>query len=196
MTKPEIVLIAAVARNGTIGRDNELPWRLKADLQHFRALTLGHPILMGRKTWESLGRPLPGRRNLVVSRDPGFRAEGAECFADPAAAIAAAGEAPTLFVIGGAQLYAQLLPHADRLELTEVHADIDGDAHPHQRNAKPLRKKAAAEPAGADGIDVLEPWPELGHDRLGVYLLERTPDLLGTLGGIGEGRDADIGSWQ
>ncbi len=129
MTKPEIVLIAAVARNGTIGRDNELPWRLKADLQHFRALTLGHPILMGRKTWESLGRPLPGRRNLVVSRDPGFRAEGAECFADPAAAIAAAGEAPTLFVIGGAQLYAQLLPHADRLELTEVHADIDGDAH-------------------------------------------------------------------
>src|SRR5690606_14170895 len=90
MTKPEIVLIAAVARNGTIGRDNELPWRLKADLQHFRALTLGHPILMGRKTWESLGRPLPGRRNLVVSRDPGFRAEGAECFADPAAAIAAA----------------------------------------------------------------------------------------------------------
>ncbi|GAB1459221.1 hypothetical protein MASR2M50_09950 [Thauera sp.] len=72
MKKPEIVLIAAVARNGTIGRDNDLPWRLKADLQHFRALTLGHPILMGRKTWESLGRPLPGRRNLVVSRDPDF----------------------------------------------------------------------------------------------------------------------------
>ena len=129
MTKPEIVLIAAVARNGTIGRDNELPWRLKADLQHFRALTLGHPILMGRKTWESLGRPLPGRRNLVVSRDPGFRAEGAECFADPAAAIAAAGEAPTLFVIGGAQLYTTLLPCADRLELTEVWADVSGDAH-------------------------------------------------------------------
>jgi len=84
---------------------------------------------MGRKTWESLGRPLPGRRNLVVSRDPEFRAEGAECFADPATAIAAVGGAPTLFVIGGAQLYAQLLPHADRLELTEVHADIDGDAH-------------------------------------------------------------------
>mgnify|MGYP000994496093 FL=1 len=129
MKKPEIVLIAAVARNGTIGRDNELPWRLKADLQHFRALTLGHPILMGRKTWASLGRPLPGRRNLVVSRDPEFRAEGAECFADPAGAIAAVGEVPTLFVIGGAQLYVQLLPRADRLELTEVHADVEGDAH-------------------------------------------------------------------
>lgn len=129
MKKPEIVLIAAVARNGTIGRDNELPWRLKADLQHFRALTLGHPILMGRKTWQSLGRPLPGRRNLVVSRTPDYRAEGAECFADPAAAIAAAGEAQALFVIGGAQLYAQLLPLADRLELTEVKADVEGDAH-------------------------------------------------------------------
>ena len=129
MKKPEIVLIAAVARNGTIGRDNGLPWRLKADLQHFRALTLGHPILMGRKTWDSLGRPLPGRRNLVVSRNPTLGVEGAECFADPTAAIAAAGGVPTLFVIGGAQLYTQLLHCADRLELTEVKADVEGDAH-------------------------------------------------------------------
>ncbi len=129
MKGPQIVLIAAVARNGTIGQDNALPWRLKADLQHFRALTLGHPILMGRRTWDSLGRPLPGRRNLVVSRASDFRAAGAECFSDLAAAIAAAGEAATLFVIGGAQIYAQLLPLADRLELTEVEADIEGDAH-------------------------------------------------------------------
>ena len=151
MKRLEIVLIAAVARNGTIGRDNELPWRLKADLQHFRALTLGHPILMGRKTWESLGRPLPGRRNLVVSRAPGFRAEGAECFADPAAAIAAAGKAPTLFVIGGAQLYAQLLPHADRLELTEVHADVDGDAHfPAFDPAQFIEERREAHHADAD----------------------------------------------
>ena len=128
MNRPEIVLIAAVARNGTIGRDNELPWRLKADLQHFRALTLGHPILMGRKTWESLGRPLPGRRNLVVSRDPQFQAEGAEVFQNPEAAIAAAADADRLFVIGGAQLYTTLLPCADRLELTEVWADVSGDA--------------------------------------------------------------------
>lgn len=127
--KPEIIIAAAVARNGVIGVENGLPWRLKADLQHFRALTMGHPILMGRKTWESLGRPLPGRRNLVVTRDPQFHAEGAEVFHDPEAAIAAAADAQRLFVIGGAQLYASLLPRADRLELTEVRADVSGDAH-------------------------------------------------------------------
>ncbi|MCK6410492.1 dihydrofolate reductase [Thauera sp.] len=129
MKTPELVIIAAVARNGTIGRDNGLPWRLKADLQHFRTLTLGHPILMGRKTWESLGRPLPGRRNLVVSRDADFRADGAECFTTAESALAAMADVPLLFVIGGAQLYAQLLARADRLELTEVKADVDGDAH-------------------------------------------------------------------
>ncbi|MGD9870116.1 MAG: dihydrofolate reductase [Thauera sp.] len=126
---PEIIIIAAVARNGVIGLDNDLPWRLKADLQHFRALTLGHPILMGRKTWESLGRPLPGRRNLVVSRAPDFSAEGAEVFDSPEAALSAAGEAEKIFVIGGAQLYRTLLDRADRLELTEVWADVEGDAH-------------------------------------------------------------------
>ena len=127
--QPEIITVAAVARNGVIGRDNGLPWRLKADLQHFRALTMGHPILMGRKTWESLGRPLPGRRNLVVTRDAAYRQEGAEVFTDPEAAIAAAAGAERLFVIGGAQLYTTLFPRADRLELTEVWADVPGDAH-------------------------------------------------------------------
>lgn len=126
---PEIVIVAALARNGVIGRDNGLPWRLKADLQHFRALTMGHPILMGRKTWESLGRPLPGRRNLVVTRDAGFEAVGAEVFTDPEAAIAAAAGAERLFVIGGAQLYKTLFPRAERLALTEVWADVEGDAH-------------------------------------------------------------------
>ena len=125
--EPEIVLIAAVARNGVIGRDNALPWRLKADLTHFRAITIGHPILMGRKTWESLGRPLPGRRNLVVSRDPGYDAPGAELFATPEAALrAVAGE--RLFVIGGAELYRQLLDRAAALILTEVQAEPKGDA--------------------------------------------------------------------
>ena len=126
---PEIVIVAAVARNGVIGRDNGLPWRLKADMQRFRALTMGHPILMGRKTWASLGRPLPGRRNMVVSRSKDFNADGAEVFASPEAAIAAAMDSGTLFVIGGAQLYDTLLPLADRLELTEVWADVEGDAH-------------------------------------------------------------------
>ncbi|WP_341643697.1 dihydrofolate reductase [Thauera sp. SDU_THAU2] len=128
-TAPEITLIAAVARNGVIGRDNGLPWRLKADMQHFRAMTMGHPVVMGRKTWESLGRPLSGRRNVVVTRDTRFRAEGAEAFHSPEAALAAASDAERIFVIGGAQLYATLLPRADRLELTEVWADVEGDAH-------------------------------------------------------------------
>ena len=88
--KPEIILIAAVARNGVIGADNALPWRLRGDLQHFKATTMGHPILMGRATWESLGRPLPGRLNLVVSRQTGLQLEGAEVFASLDAAVARA----------------------------------------------------------------------------------------------------------
>ncbi len=127
-TDNEIIIVAAVARNGVIGRNNTLPWRLKDDLAHFKALTLGHTLLMGRKTWESLGRPLPGRRNLVVSRAPGYRAAGAEVFTSPEAALrAAAGE--RVFVIGGADLYRQLIGHAGRLVITEVWADVDGDAH-------------------------------------------------------------------
>lgn len=125
--KAEIILIAAVAENGVIGRDNALPWRLKADLAHFKAATSGHPVLMGRKTWESLGRPLPGRRNLVVTRDSAYSASGAEVFASPEAALAAAGDA-RVFVIGGAEIYRQLLARADALMLTEVHARVDGDA--------------------------------------------------------------------
>ena len=127
-SKSEIIIIAALARNGVIGIDNGLPWRLKADMQHFRALTMGHPVLMGRKTWESLGRPLPGRRNLVVTRDAQFHAEGAEVFHDTEEAIAAATDADRLFVIGGAQIYTTLLPRADQLELTEIEADVSGDA--------------------------------------------------------------------
>ncbi|QDF98600.1 diacylglycerol kinase [Azoarcus sp. DD4] len=126
-TKALITLIAAVARNGVIGRDNALPWRLKADLARFKAVTLGHPILMGRKTWDSLGRPLPGRRNLVVTRNAAFTAAGAEIFPTPEAALQQLDE-NAVFVIGGAELYRQLLDQADALLLTEVHTDIDGDA--------------------------------------------------------------------
>ncbi|NMG76827.1 dihydrofolate reductase [Aromatoleum diolicum] len=123
----EVILIAAVATNGVIGRENTLPWRLKADLAHFKATTSGHPVLMGRKTWESLGRPLPGRRNLIVTRDPGYAAPGAEVFNSPEAALQAAGSGK-VFVIGGAEIYRQLLDRADALILTEVHADVAGDA--------------------------------------------------------------------
>lgn len=125
--RPEVILIAAVARNGVIGRENALPWRLKADLAHFKAVTLGHPVLMGRKTWESLGRPLPGRRNLVVTRNPDWRAAGAESFTSPEQALAAVCGAKKLFVIGGAELYRQMIGHADTIMLTEVWADVDGN---------------------------------------------------------------------
>ncbi|WP_256674182.1 MULTISPECIES: dihydrofolate reductase [Pseudomonas] len=129
-----LCLIAALADNRVIGRDNQLPWRLPADLKHFKALTLGKPIIMGRKTWDSLGRPLPGRLNLVVSRLPGLQLEGAEVFASLEAAIVRAEQwaheqgVDELMLIGGAQLYQQALPLAARLYLTRVELSPEGDA--------------------------------------------------------------------
>lgn len=131
MPKPVLTLIAAVARNGVIGIDNRLPWHLPADLKHFKALTLGNTVIMGRKTWESLPtsfRPLPGRRNIVVTRDADYRAEGAVVALSLPAAIAAA-ESGEAFVIGGAEMYAAALPLADRLQLTEIDAAFEGDTH-------------------------------------------------------------------
>ncbi|MEM6626302.1 MAG: dihydrofolate reductase [Pseudomonadota bacterium] len=131
---PKLSLIAAVARNGVIGADGDLPWRLKSDLQTFKAITSGKPVIMGRKTWESLPRrPLPGRPNLVVTRNSDISAQGAFCYPSPETAFAAAlaiaarlgvGEA---CVIGGAALYAAALPRADILHLTDVDAAPSGD---------------------------------------------------------------------
>ncbi len=115
-----ITLIAAVGRNRAIGRGNALPWRLPEDLAHFKKLTHGHPIIMGRRTWQSIGRALPGRRNLVLSGDAAFAAAGAEVFAGLPQALQACVEAPEVFIIGGAAVYAQALPLARRLWLTEV----------------------------------------------------------------------------
>lgn len=128
---PRLTLIAAVARNGVIGRDNRLPWKLSEDLKRFKALTMGHPLIMGRKTWESLPGILPGRPHIVVSRNPDYRAEGATVVHSLPAAIATAGSmagGDEVFVIGGAELYAQALAIADRLQLTEIDADFEGDA--------------------------------------------------------------------
>ena len=129
VTRPSLELVVAAARNGVIGRDNGLPWRLPADLAHFKRVTLGHPILMGRRTWESIGRPLPGRQNIVLTRDPAFRASGATVVHSLAEAQAAAAGADRLMVIGGAELYRACLAEADLMHLTEVHADLEGDAH-------------------------------------------------------------------
>jgi len=128
----EIVLIAAVAANGVIGRGPELVFRHPADAKHFRDTTMGAPVIMGRKTWESLParyRPLPGRRNVVVTRQAGYAAEGAETASSLDAALALAAGAPRVFVIGGGELYAQALPQAHELVLTEVQATPEGDVH-------------------------------------------------------------------
>ena len=131
----EIVLIVAVAENGVIGHDNKIPWRLKSDQQRLKAITLNKPVVMGRKTFESLRRPLPGRTNIVVTRDPSYRANGAVVTTsfENARAIAH-GDALRRFateiaVIGGSEVYAQWIAVADRLEITEVHARPDGDTH-------------------------------------------------------------------
>lgn len=128
---PNLALIVAVARNGIIGCTNAdgrgaLPWHLPEDLKHFKETTSGHPIIMGRKTWESLGRPLPNRRNMVITRQAGYAASGAEVFGGLNEALAAIGDA-TAFVIGGAELYRQALPLATTLIMTEVGLDAEGD---------------------------------------------------------------------
>jgi dihydrofolate reductase len=127
--KPRLSLIAAVAANSVIGSDNALPWRLPEDLKRFKALTLGHPVIMGRKTYESIGRPLPGRRNIVISRNTAYMADGCETASSLEAAIAACnGTTDEVFVIGGAQIYAEALPLAKRLYLTEICRAFQGDA--------------------------------------------------------------------
>jgi len=123
-----IVLIAAVARNGVIGRGGRLPWRMPADLARFKRLTLGHTVLMGRRTWESLGRPLRGRRNVVLTRDASFAEPGCEVVHSVEEGRALADGGDELFVIGGASVYAAFLPFADRLLVTHIDADVPGDA--------------------------------------------------------------------
>ncbi len=130
----DLALIAAVAANGVIGRDNKLPWYLPEDLKYFKRTTLGKPVVMGRLTWDSIGRPLPGRTNIVVSRQENLDIEGARVVTNLpealslAEAVAEIDGSEELVVIGGAQIYAEALPLAQRLYLTEVHADVEGDA--------------------------------------------------------------------
>ena len=146
---PEIVLVVAAADNGVIGDKGRIPWHLPADLRHFRGITMGHPLLMGRKTFESIGRPLPGRRNIVLSRQPRWSAEGVEVAADFAAALrlATAGGTGTLMVIGGGELYAEARPLAQRIELTRVHLSLEGDALFAAPEPKAWRLTASADHA-------------------------------------------------
>jgi dihydrofolate reductase len=124
-----ITLIAALGRNRVIGKDNRMPWHISDDLKRFKSLTLGHPVVMGRKTFQSIGKPLPGRDNIVITRSDTFAAPGCRVVHSLPEALEAAQGAEEAFVIGGAEIYALALPLADRLQLTEVDAAIDGDAH-------------------------------------------------------------------
>ena len=122
-----ISLIAAVARNGVIGRDGGMPWHLPDELRHFKATTMGHTLVMGRRTFEGVGRPLPGRRTIVLTRDHDWHHPGVEVAHSFAEALALAGPADEVFVAGGAQVYAEALPYSHRLVLTEVDAEPEGD---------------------------------------------------------------------
>jgi dihydrofolate reductase len=125
-THPAISMIVARSRNHVIGRDNQMPWKISADLQFFKKVTMGHPVIMGRKTWESIGRPLPGRRNVVVSRNANLELTGAEVVNSLDAALATLNEFPRVFVIGGEQLFTQAFPKVDRLYITEIDIDVGG----------------------------------------------------------------------
>ena len=150
-----IVLIAAVARNRAIGRGGSLIWHEPLDQQHFRRVTMGHPVIMGRKTWDSLParfRPLPGRRNIVVSRQPGLPAPGAQVAPSLDAAVAMSADADDVFVIGGAALYAQALPRADELLLTEIDADLDGDTSFPRWDRAAFVERSREVHVSADGV--------------------------------------------
>jgi dihydrofolate reductase len=153
--RPRVALIAAIAQNGVIGVDNRLPWRLPDDLRRFRALTTGHSIIMGRKTWESIGKPLPDRQNIVVTRQRDFRAPGADVVASLDAALATATLPEPVFVIGGEALYREALPRASHLYVTEIHRNFDGDArfpgYTHGAWRETARELRRAETA--DGFD-------------------------------------------
>ncbi len=129
----KVEMVVAIARNGIIGSDGDMPWRLSTDLKRFKAITLGCPVIMGRKTFQSIGKPLPGRSNVVITRDAEFAAEGFEAVTSPDAALVLAQErahsdgAESVFVIGGGEIYRQMLPLADRLHVTFVDAEPEGD---------------------------------------------------------------------
>ena len=146
---PAISMIVARSSNYVIGKDNQMPWKISADLQFFKKVTMGHPVIMGRKTWESIGRPLPGRRNIVVSRNADLKLTGAEVVNSLDAALATLNEFPRVFVIGGEQLFTQAFPKADRLYITEINIDVDGGDTffevPNQSEWKEIERTPASE---------------------------------------------------
>lgn len=148
--RPRLSLIVAMSRNRVIGAGGAIPWHLPGELKRFRSITMGHHIIMGRKTWESIGRPLPGRTSVVVTRQPGYRAPGAIVTHSLDEAAAACRDDTEIFVIGGAELYAQALPRASRLYLTVVEADIEGDTRMPEFDAGAWQETASESFAADD----------------------------------------------
>jgi dihydrofolate reductase len=159
VSQPKVVLVAAVAENGVIGRDGALPWRLKSDMQHFRRLTVGRPVVMGRKTYESIGKPLKDRTNIVITRDRGFAADGVVIANSLETAMAMAREdarqrgADSIAIIGGAGIFSDGLAIADRLEITLVHAAPAGDTFFPSIDGKMWRETARMRQDAAPGDD-------------------------------------------
>ncbi len=143
-----ISIITAMDRNRLIGNKNQLPWHLPADFAHFKSVTMGKPIIMGRKTYESIGKPLPGRTNIVLSRNPDFQIEGVVCVNSIEDAVAAVPDADEIMIIGGSTIYEMLLPHVDRLYITYVDAEFEGDAwFPEIDSKQWLEKDCVVRPA-------------------------------------------------
>lgn len=149
---PRVYLVAAVARNGVIGAHGKLPWHLPEDLRHFRELTLGHPVIMGRRTWTSLGKPLPGRENIVVTRSANCETRGASVANSLESALALCAGEPIAFVIGGAELYAAALPLTSGLVLTEIDRDYEGDVYFPTWDRSAWRETQRERHTAADGM--------------------------------------------
>jgi dihydrofolate reductase len=147
-----VALIAAVARNGVIGANNALPWKLPEDLAHFRALTSGHTVIMGRRTWQSLGRPLKNRQNVIVTRDPSFLADGADIAASLGEALAKSTMPAPAFCIGGGELYTEALPLATLMYLTEIDRDFEGDVRFPAFDRREWRVQSLDARVDADGM--------------------------------------------
>lgn len=149
---PIVCIIAAVAANGVIGSGGKLPWHLSADLRFFREQTMGHPVIMGRRTWEAIGKPLPGRRNIVVTRNAALRPQGTEVADSLATALARCAGESVVFVIGGGELYRAALPLADRLVLTEIHGKFDGDVRFPEFDRSQWKETGRVPRAADDGL--------------------------------------------
>ena len=150
-----LAMVVAIGDDGAIGKDGKVPWRIPEDLKHFKNVTMGHAIVMGRKTWDEVGKPLPGRRNIVISRQPGLALEGAEVFTTLETAIAAARTTdPEPHIIGGSTIYAAAMPLATRIHLTEVHRVVDADTFfpPFDRSVWREVERRVAETEGVEFV--------------------------------------------